>query len=40
LIFWVYCLQIPNMILDQRLLGNFLVEEVSRGETPKAKADI
>ncbi|CAL5213011.1 unnamed protein product [Lathyrus oleraceus] len=33
--------KIPNMILDQRLLGNFLVDEVSRGAAiKKTKADI
>ncbi|CAK8577310.1 unnamed protein product [Lathyrus sativus] len=33
--------KIPNMILDQRLLGNFLVDEVSRGAAiKKTKADM
>ncbi|TKY58942.1 Erlin-1 protein [Spatholobus suberectus] len=31
--------KIPNMILDQGLLGNF-IHEVSRGTAPTAKADI
>ncbi|KAK7362446.1 hypothetical protein VNO77_04560 [Canavalia gladiata] len=31
--------KVPNMILDQRLLGNFL-QEVSRGKATKARVDI
>ncbi|KAJ1393931.1 Erlin-2-B [Sesbania bispinosa] len=31
--------KVPNMVLDQRLLGNFL-HEVSRGAATKVKADI